>query len=188
MASSLLDSRTERYTRIAMLMHWLIALAMLAEIGLGWWMQDVAKSPVGLRAGWFNLHKSVGICLAMAVLLQLSWRSAHPAPHHVELPPWQRVSAELAHAVLYICMLVMPVSGYLGSAFSGYRVRFFGVALPAWAPAWPAGKEFFSTLHLAAGWLMMLIVAVHISAAMWHWLWHRDTVASRMGLPRWSRS
>jgi cytochrome b561 len=149
-------------------------------------MLDLPKSPPGLRAGWFNWHKSVGITIGIAVLLRLSWRISHPVDEVAGVPAWQRTAANVTHALLYVCMLVMPLSGYLGSSFSGYPVRFFGVPLPAWHEAWPAGKEAMSALHYGCVWLFMLLVALHVAAAAWHW-WQRDGVAARMGLPGWSR-
>jgi cytochrome b561 len=177
---------TTRFTRTAIVLHWLLAAALLYQLALGWWMIDLPKSPPGLRAGWFNWHKSIGMVIGVVVLLRLSWRMAHPAPGHGQLPAWLRRAAQLNHGLLYACMLVLPLSGYLGSNFSGYPVRFFGVALKSWTQAWPAGKEFMSALHYASVWVFMGLVALHVAAALWHW-WRRDEVAMRM-LPRLSRS
>lgn len=177
-----MKNSTVRYTRIAVLLHWAIAAALLYQLALGWWMLDLPKSPAGLRAGWFNVHKSIGISLAIVVLLRLSWRLAHPAPGHEALPAWQRRAAEVSHGLLYACMLVTPLAGYLGSVLSGYPVRFFGIVLPQWLPASPAGKQFMSALHYGAVWLFMGLIALHVAAAAWHWQ-QRDGIAQRMGLP-----
>src|SRR5438067_2492490 len=99
------------YTRVAVLLHWLLAAALLAQLALGWWMLELPKSPVGLRAGWFNVHKSIGLTIAAIVLLRLGWRLRHGAPAHAEMPPWQRRAADASHALLYVCMLLIPLSG-----------------------------------------------------------------------------
>lgn len=176
-----------RYTRIAVALHWIVAMLLLAQLALGWWMLELPKSPPGLRAGWFNVHKSIGIVLFMVVLLRLAWRTAHLAPGHDALPAWQRHAAQATHALLYACMLVLPLSGYLGSSFSGYPVRFFGIVLPEWTAAWAAGKQFMSSLHFATVCVFMGLIALHTAAGLWHWLWRRDEIGSRMGLPRLSR-
>lgn len=177
-----MTSPTVRYTRIAIALHWLLAAALLYQLALGWWMIDLPKQPPGLRAGWFNWHKSLGIAICIVVLLRLAWRLAHAAPGHDQLPAWQRRAAEVSHALLYACMLVLPLSGYVGSVLSGYPVKFFGIVLPPWLPAWPAGKQFLSGLHFAAVCVFMALIALHVAAALWHW-WQRDGIASRMGLP-----
>jgi cytochrome b561 len=167
---------------MSMLLHWLLAVAVLAQLALGWWMLDIPKSPPGLRAGWFNLHKSIGLTVAAMTVFRLVWRAAHPVDQAQGLPRWQRLAAGLTHGALYLCLLVMPLSGYLGSSFSGYPVRFFGLVLPSWASAWPAGKQAMSSLHFAIAWLFMGLVALHIGAALWHLL-RRDGIAARMGSP-----
>jgi cytochrome b561 len=173
---------SQRYGRVAVGLHWLLAVAFLGQLALGWWMTGLPKSPPGLRAGWFNVHKSIGLSIAIVVLLRLAWRITHriAVPHF--LPHWQRVAASVTHALLYALMLLIPLSGYLGSAFSGYPVRYFGLVLPAWAAAWPQGKSFMSGLHLACIWTFMALVLLHVVAALWHWA-RRDGIAARMRLP-----
>ena len=57
-----------RYTLTAIVLHWLIGIAVFAQIGLGLWMIGIPKSPPGVRAYWFNVHKSIGITIALLVL------------------------------------------------------------------------------------------------------------------------
>lgn len=170
------------YGRTALLLHWLLALALFGQLALGWWMLDVPKEPPGVRAGWYNLHKSIGMALVAAVVFRLAWRATHAVDHPLHLPRWQQLAARLNHGGLYLCMFLLPVSGFLGSSYSGYPVRFFGLVLPAWSAAWPAGKQAMSTLHLASVWFFMALLALHVGAAFWHLL-RRDEVGGRMGLP-----
>jgi cytochrome b561 len=79
-------------------------------------------------------------------------------------------------------MVLLPVTGYLGSAFTRYPVLFFGHALPRWSPDWPAAKELMSGLHEVLVWVFMALLVLHVGAALWHWL-RGDAIASRMGLP-----
>ena len=178
-SSSIEKSRCHGWANITL--HWLLAVLLIYQLLLGWWMLDLPKSPPGLRAGWFNFHKSIGLSIFIVVLVRLLLRLRDPvAP--LALPDWQRRAAMGNHALLYACMLSLPLSGYLGSVFSGYRVRFFGFVIPSWTSAWPAGKQFMSALHLGLVWAFMSLVGVHVAAALWHWL-QRDGVTARMGLP-----
>ena len=171
---------SQRYDRVAVALHWLIAFGVLAQIGLGWWMLDIPKQPVGVRAGWFNLHKSIGLTLGALVVLRLAWRLAHrPPPLPPSLPRWQQAAAIANHRLLYLCLLVMPLSGYLGSSFSGYPVRFFGITLPGWAARNDALKDLFSQIHYAAAAIFMLLIALHAAAALKHLL-ARDGLFGRM--------
>jgi cytochrome b561 len=175
------------YSRVAIALHWLIALALLADLVLGWWMLELPKAPPGLRAGWFNAHKSIGICIFMAVLVRMMWRAAHPVPEPSSLPAWQRMAAHATHGLLYLCMIAVPLSGYLGSTFTRYPVLFFGMALPQWNRDWPAAKALMSTVHTASSWLLVALVAMHTAASLWHWV-RRDGIAARMGLPERPRT
>ena len=172
--------RSDGYGRIAVWLHWVIAVAILAQVALGWWMQEIPKGPDGARAWWFNLHKFIALTLAALVLIRLEWRVRNGAPalpHFVA--PWQRSAAAASHAGLYACMVVLPVSGYLGSSFSGYAVKFFGLALPQWSPAWPAAKDLMSAVHQSAAWLLIALVGMHVTAALVHAV-RRDGILRRM--------
>ena len=173
------------YTRTAVVLHWLIGIAVLAQITLGLWMITIPKSPPGARAWWFNVHKSIGITLGLLILARLLWRFAHSAPPlPTSMPSWERTAARLNHALLYVCMLVMPVSGYLGSSFTKYPILYFGTRLPHWGWDSPALKELCSQVHYCTVMLFITLIAIHIGAAAKHWLVDRDGVVARMWFAR----
>lgn len=175
-----------RYTHVAVTLHWLIAGLIVTQLLLGWWMIGIPKEPVGVRAYWFNLHKSIGMTIALLVVLRIAWRIRHPAPAlPVTVPAWQRRAAAVSHALLYACLLGMPLVGFLGSTFSGYPIKYFGLALPQWGFKSPPLKEFFSAVHLSLAWVFMTLIALHAGAAVKHLL-DRDGVFGRMW-PRTAR-
>jgi cytochrome b561 len=168
-----------RYDRTAIVLHWVIGLAILGQFALGWWMLDLPKGADGSRAWWFNVHKSIGMTLGALVVLRLLWRASHAAPP-LSLPGWQKLAAEVSHWGLYACMLVLPLSGSLGSLFSGYRIRYFGwTLLPNHGFASPAAKNLMAAVHETAAWTFAALVALHIAAAFWHLL-RRDGIFRRM--------
>lgn len=170
-----------RYTRVAVTLHWLIAALVVGQLALGWWMVDIPKQPTGVRAFWFNLHKSIGITIALLVLVRIAWRVRHPVPLlPAHVPVWQRRAAAVSHALLYVCLLGMPLVGLLGSTFSGYPIRYFGLTLPEWGYESAPLKEFFSAVHLGFAWVFMTLIALHAGAALKHLLIDRDTVFWRM--------
>ena len=69
-----------RYNAVAQWLHWLIGLAVLGQIALGWWMIGLPNTPPGYQAGWYNIHKSIGLSIGLLVLLRIVWRWRHPAP------------------------------------------------------------------------------------------------------------
>ncbi len=172
---------SERYTPFAVLLHWLVAAIVIGQFALGWLMQEIAKQPPGPRAAVFNLHKSIGLVVLALMLARVAWRLGRAPPALPPMPRWQALAARANHALLYALLVAMPVAGYLGSAFSGYPVRFFGIVLPSWAARDDAMKDAMSDIHLAAAWLLAAAVAVHLAAVAKHVLVDRDPILRRMG-------
>src|SRR5262245_39977415 len=144
-------------------------------------MIEIPKYPVGVRAAWFNLHKSIGLTIGVLVVVRLAWRLAHPPPRlPAAMPRWQIRLAQVNHALLYFCMITMPLAGYLGSTFSGYPIRYFGMTLPGWGWKDDALKDFFSAVHLATAIVFILLISLHVLAALKHLMIERDRVFSRM--------
>ena len=81
-------------------------------------------------------------------------------------------------------MLLMPLSGFLGSVFSGYPIRFFGLQLPQLAQRWDAAKALCSALHQASAIALGLLIALHVLAALYHQCVLKDGLLQRM---RWGR-
>ena len=170
-----------RYHPVSIALHWLIALLVLAQVALGWWMVEIPKSPPGVRAWWFNLHKSIGLTIGVLMLARLAWRLGHrPPPLPASMPSWQRAAAGVSHFLLYACVILQAVWGYLGSTFTKYPIKYFGVTMPHWGWDSPQLKDLFSALHLGTAWLLMGVLAVHFGAALKHLLVNRDGVFQRM--------
>ena len=90
------------------------------------------------------------------------------------MPAWQARAARTVHALLYVCLFVQPLSGYLGSAYSGYPVKFFGATLPSWALADAAVKEAMSQIHLGNSWVLVVALLLHLAGTLKHALIDRD--------------
>jgi cytochrome b561 len=165
---------------VAIALHWIVAMLVVVQFAWGWGMQEIPKQPPGVRADAFNVHKSVGLTIFALMLLRLGWRLRHPPPPLPHLPQWQRMFARGNHAILYTALIVMPVAGYVGSAFSGHPVKAFGVTLPAWGWKDDAIKAAMSTVHLVTSWVLLGAFVLHIAAAIKHALIDRDRVLHRM--------
>ena len=177
-------SPSDRYTRTAIALHWIIALAVVAQVAWGWVMQTIPKQPPGLRADAFNVHKSVGLTILALMILRALWRWRHPAPPLPAMPAWQATTARANHAVIYVCLFLMPLAGYLGSVFSGYPVKYFGITLPAWAGKNAQAKELMSAAHLTLTWVLAGAVTLHLAGVVKHALIDDDGLVARMGIGR----
>ena len=175
------EGAAQTYTGTAKVLHWLIAVFVFAQITLGWWMIGIPKAPPGIRVYWFNVHKSIGITLGLIILVRLLWRLTHRAPPlPATVPAWQRIAAKASHVLLYLCMIAMPLSGYLGSSFTKYPIVYFGMRLPHWGWEAPVLKELCSQVHFVTVTLFITLIAIHVAAALKHLLVNRDGVFQRM--------
>jgi cytochrome b561 len=170
-----------RYSRVAILLHWLVGAALLAQIGFGSLLDEIAPRATPARAGVINLHKSFGLVLALLIVARLAWRLRHPAPPWPEsMPAWQQSAAQIGHRGLYACMIAMPLAGYVASNFSKHGIRFFGLALPPWGPDLPQVYSLFNGVHVVTAFVFCALIAGHVTAALMHALIDRDAVFSRM--------
>lgn len=169
-----------RYPTALIVMHWAIAAAVVGLVALGWWMQTIPKQPVGFRADAYNLHKSIGLAALLLMAVRLAWRASHRPPELPPLPLWQARAAVAVHLLLYAVMFIAALSGYLGSATSGYPVKFFGWVLPSWADAHEAVKDACSLVHLISNWVLMAAIGAHVGATIYHQWVLRDGLFWRM--------
>lgn len=171
----------QRYTKPAMALHWIIAILALTMIGLGLYMSDIPKGTPD-RAFFFNLHKSIGITTAILVLIRLWWRvKTPPPPLPASVPGWQVKAARVSHALLYLCLIVMPLSGFSASQFTKYGVIYFGLfKIPPMGWENKEIYEFLQGIHGVTAALLITLVVIHIAAALKHLLVDRDNVFQRM--------
>ena len=184
MSTYLRDQTVERYTRVAIILHWLIALGLLGQIAFGWFLETVPRGTPP-RGFYVNLHKSTGLTLALLILARLGWRIANRPPRlPLLMPAWERVAARWSHVALYACMLGMPLSGYIASNFSKYGVKFFNaVMLPPWGKDDARVYSIFNTTHVFLSYAFVALIVLHVMAALRHAVL-KDGVFTRMSLPR----
>jgi cytochrome b561 len=182
---SLAAAPAQRYTRTAIALHWIVGLAVIGMIGLGIWMVNLPKGVGPFRAEMYNLHKSIGMTLGLLILARIAWRLTHPAPPlPATLPRWQALASDFTHHALYLCIVVQPVTGFLGSLTSPYPVKYFGHTLPfgSWDVSW--AKELLGAVHIGNAALLSVLILAHVAAVLHHLLVRRDGVFQRMWFAR----
>jgi len=176
-----IPAMTDRYTRVAIALHWILALGILLQIALGFYLGEVPRgSPE--RSAWVNFHKSTGITLAALIVVRLAWRIAHqPPPLPATMPPWERFAALANHALLYACMFGMPLTGYVASNFSKFGIKFFSlVMLPPWGIDDKRIYAAFNAAHKLLALVFVALIVLHVAAALKHALVERDGMMRRM--------
>jgi cytochrome b561 len=169
-----------RYTRTAVLMHWLVAILVIGLLCMGFYMTGLDRN-TPQRGWWFNLHKSIGVIALLLIVVRLAWRLTHPAPRLPEsMPRIEKTAAHVSHWGLYVCMSLQALSGFVSSSLNRYGIKVFGLPLPKWGVEAPALREALVSIHHVVAWVLAALVIVHIAAAFKHALWDRDGVMRRM--------
>lgn len=190
-----------QYTKMAIFLHWLIALGIFGMLALGWFMTDLPReapkqasydlfnwgiytwelakeeSP---RAFYYNLHKSIGVTLLALIALRVLWRITHKPPSPMaSYQAWERKLSTGAHHLLYLLMVIIPVSGLIMSMASKYGVKWFGIKILSGLDDKPLRETFFE-VHTIAVTILFFIVVLHILGALKHKFIDKDETMRRI--------
>jgi cytochrome b561 len=170
----------QRYTRTAIVFHWLVALMIIGAFGMGLIMTEMSLSPTKLK--YYSWHKWAGVTILALATLRLLWRLSHPAPAYpASMPAWQKSSANALHGALYVLMFAVPISGYLYTLAAGFPVVWFGLfELPVLIDKNDELKPLLKAVHFWLNMTLAAAVAMHVAAALKHQLIDRDGVLKRM--------
>ena len=173
-----------RYTNTAILLHWVMALLILVTWSIAIVVSDMPLSPA--RIAGFSWHKWLGTTVFFLVLVRIVWRATHRVPKlNVTMPAWQERAMQFTHLALYFLMLVIPLIGWLMSSAKGYTVNYFGFFdLPDLLEKNKALGHLLKEVHevLANG--LMVLVGLHVLAALKHQWIDKDGLLSRMSFCR----
>jgi cytochrome b561 len=167
-----------RYTSTAIIFHWLIALLIFVAFPLGLYMHGLKLSPTKLHL--YSYHKWIGITVLGLGLLRVLWRAAHKPPF-LNLPMWQKLASSAVHVMLYTLMLCVPLSGWLMSSAKGVQTVWLGIfPLPDLVHKDKALGDLLGIVHKSLNYTMLVLVLLHVAAALKHHFVDNDSVLQRM--------
>jgi len=174
-------SAVMRYSTPAIVLHWLMALLIFAGFPLGLTMVDLPLSPDKLKL--YSYHKWIGVTLLMLVAVRLGWRLTHtPPPLPASVAAWQRRASAIVHGLLYLLMIVIPLSGWLMSSAKGFQTVWFGVLpLPDLIGKDKALGDLLAEVHKVLNFTLLGLVVLHVGAALQHHFIERQPFLQRMG-------
>lgn len=190
----------QRYTAVAIVLHWAIAFAILVMLPLGFWMHESAEhgnaSDGVYRA--FQLHKSIGLTVLVLSVVRLGWRLMNPPPPLPEhTPKWERFAAKATHWGFYALIIGLPLTGWLYVS-TGWSViddaplpvstRYFGLfTLPSLFGLNQAGEDVRAaaataafTAHRLLAYATIGLAVLHVLAALKHHVFDKDEVLAHM--------
>lgn len=172
----------DRYSAVAIVLHWLIAAAIVFQVIIAWRMGG-GRTPEGFAL--VQLHKSVGITVLLLSLLRLAWRLTHKPPAlPAEMAGWEKLLAKVAHIGLYVIMIGLPITGWIMVSASRIQVPTLLYGAFPWphvpgiahlaAPAKSAWHGFAEESHEILAWATYILVALHVAGALKHQLFSKD--------------
>ena len=172
---------TERaYGSIAKGFHWIVAILVLGLLALGLYMVRLDPGPALFQL--YALHKSIGIVVLALAVLRVAWRLSNI--HPISLPnhrAWEKLIARISHALLYLALFVMPLSGWVMSSAKGFSVGVFGLfTLPDLVRPSEALAQQAVIIHEIAAYTLIGVIGLHVAGALKHHVLDRDNTLKRM--------
>ena len=171
------------YGAIAKLFHWVTLGLMLVALPLGFVIQHVKDAS---KMGFYALHESAGLTILFVALARLAWRRLSPPPSLPnDMPKLMRTTSTAVHHALYALLILQPLLGFLATNAWGFPMRgataYLGfIELPKFMEAWEGLAKILSLLHSIGGWLLVVLIALHIAGALFHHAIRRDGTLMRM--------
>lgn len=179
----MLRNDAESYGVVTIVFHWIIAAIFLGQILLGYLM--VRTGNFTLQFGLFQWHKSLGFLILLLSGLRLLWRLANPRPRPPDgMSRMERAAAHVAHGLLYLALLVIPLTGWAVASSSPLQIPTYAFNLVVIPPLPLAisdqAEAFWTSSHAWLAYLSAIVATAHIVAALHHHFWKKDTVLLRM--------
>ena len=189
-----LPPEPRRYNVGARWFHWLTTLLIFAIVPLGWifaefkTMKDnknVFEAPIpGSPADYASLHKTLGLVVLAIVAARIAYRIVNrPPPLPGRLPAVEKGLAHATHWLLYLVLLVMPISGYVMSSASDHPISILGLFDFPKLPVSKDGGKIANGIHIYVQFVVYALVFVHLAGVGVSLFLRRDNVLGRM-LPR----
>ena len=177
-----MKTNTQNYTRTSIVLHWLMALLIIATWIVGILIDDIPKGP--LRVTTISWHKWIGVTIMFLWIVRSLWRITHRPPDiNASMPAWQIKIMNITHIGLYLLMLAIPTTGWLMSSAKGYTVNYFGwFELPDLVEANKALGHNLKEVHEFLANSIMVLIALHIAGVIKHQFIDKDGLLSRMSL------
>lgn len=169
------------YGWVAILLHWVVAVAIVGLFVLGFWMVDLSYYDPWYRQGP-DIHRSVGIVLFLVMVFRIGWRVVNPAPRPLaNHRRWEILAAHAAHFLLYLLIFVAMASGYLISTADGSSIHVFGVfEVPSVTGQIKGMEDTAGLVHYWSTWALVALAGIHALGALKHHLIDRDKTLRRM--------
>lgn len=176
----MLKNTATRYGSVAQFFHWLIFILVFCMLIIGYLMGDISDKT--MRGQVVNAHKVIGVTILILMLLRLGWALINVKPQlPFQTPAWQQLVERLVHWALYIGLILMPLSGVIGAMAAGKppHINEYSLSLPI-AQNKELAKWMFAAIHQPLAIILIVLISLHVLAALYHHFIKRDDILRRM--------
>lgn len=174
-----LKTSGEKYGIIRRFNHWVVGLMFIALLVVGVYMSNFAQAP--LKWDLYSMHKSFGVIIMLFIAARIIWLLFDKKIDNTSLTKFERIASASTHGILYLLMMIMPISGMLMSMAKGYSVKVFDwFTLPMLVEKNETIASVASITHEVGGYIAIAMVLLHIVAAFYHYFVKKDNVLRRM--------
>jgi cytochrome b561 len=169
----MLKNSASEYGALSKLLHWLMAAIILTLIGVGMYMADLPMDTAEQKQyafQFFAMHKSFGVVILALIVLRIIWVRISPVP---KLPAVfearERIVVKALQGLLYLLMIIVPLSGYLMSNAGGHPINVFGLfEMPALVDKSKSLGGFMHEAHEILGMSILVLILLHVAGAVKH--------------------
>lgn len=169
-----------RYGLVAIIIHWVSALAVFGLFAVGYWMVDL-----NYYSDWYqtapHYHKSVGILLLVATVFRIIWKLINPKPKAISEKTIEKLAVSMGHTALYALLIVILISGYLITTADGRGIDVFNwFTVPSMGELFAQQEDIAGDVHEYAAYAVLGLAIIHMLAAFKHHFINKDSTLTRM--------
>ncbi|MEM7544276.1 MAG: cytochrome b [Pseudomonadota bacterium] len=176
-----------RYSLTQRMLHWGIAAIVIGALAVGTLIGQFGFQGLVDTFGQsttnliYKYHKTFGVIILFAMVIRLLVRLQKGKPtYDPPISDFEAKASRAAHGLLYVCLFLMPIFGWLGTGAGGFPVEFFNWTLPGILSKDKALSDLLYQAHAITGWVLLGLIVIHIGAALKHTFVNKDTVLRRM--------
>lgn len=174
-----MDTPVQNYNLVARAMHWISALAIIGLFAVGLWMVELSYYSEWYRTAP-HYHRSIGILLAIVTVARIAWKHITASPKS-EGKAYEVAAAKVAHAVMYVLLITIFITGYLISTSDGRGIEVFNwFTVPGAGELFPNQSDLAGEIHFYVAWAVILIAGLHALAALKHHFIDKDNTLRKM--------
>lgn len=176
----MLKNTKNSYGLVTKILHWIVGLLIISMLIVGFSMSSMSPSPEKFEL--YKMHKAFGVTTLSLVVIRILWRitniNVQAAAGVSTILQW---SAQIGHLLLYILMLIMPISGLLMTRFYGYSISVFDIfTIPAASEKNAELAKLFHSIHEYAASGLVILITIHVLAALYHHFILKDNTLTRI--------